>query len=199
MALKVLDVGGNNKKLQLPPFFAGWEHLLLDIRPGPDVDFVADARELQRLPAASFDGIFCSHNLEHYYEHDVPKVLAGFLHVLKPGSVVYLVVPDIQNVLTKMVQLRQEPDDVLYVSPVGPVRYCDVIFGFAREIASSGDDHYAHKIGFSPKLLDKTLQRAGYDWRMVRAVPENYEIHALAARQPLADWLAQAVNPPTSR
>lgn len=194
MQRKVLDVGGNHKQMELPPFFAGWEHLLLDIRPGPDVDFVADARELQRLPAAAFDGIFCSHNLEHYYEHEVPKVLAGFQHVVKPGGLVYIVVPDIQMVLRKMIQFSHEPDDVLYVSPAGPVRYCDVLFGYAPEIARSGNDHYAHKIGFSPKLLGKTLQRAGYDWVMIQPVPQLYEVHALASRLPLADWLTEAMN-----
>jgi len=81
--MKVLNVGGNNKSIPLPPYFKDFEHLLLDIDPRGKPDVVADARELDKLEAKQFDAIYCSHNLEHYYRHDVMKVLKGFHHVLK--------------------------------------------------------------------------------------------------------------------
>ena len=43
---KVLNVGGNNKSIALPPHYAGFEHLLLDIDPAGSPDIVCDAREL---------------------------------------------------------------------------------------------------------------------------------------------------------
>src|SRR5512141_1346388 len=71
----VLNVGGGTKAISIPDYFAGWRHDLLDIdsRGGPDI--VCDARELQKLPCGSYDAIYCSHNLEHYYRHDGLKVL----------------------------------------------------------------------------------------------------------------------------
>lgn len=80
---KVLNVGGNSKAIALPPIFDGYEHLLLDIDPTGKPDLLCDARELTSTPAAQYDAVYCSHNLEHYFRHDVPRVLAGFIHVLK--------------------------------------------------------------------------------------------------------------------
>jgi len=57
---KVLNVGGNSKAIPLPPEYAGWDHLLLDIDPKGNPDVVCDARELMTLPAAQFDAVYCS-------------------------------------------------------------------------------------------------------------------------------------------
>src|SRR6266567_113293 len=67
---RVLNVGGNNKKIQIPACFAGWEHVLLDIDPKGSPDIVCDARRMLTLPPSQFDAVYCSHNLEHYYKHD---------------------------------------------------------------------------------------------------------------------------------
>lgn len=73
--MKVLNVGGNSKNIQLPPYYKGFEHLLLDIDSRGKPDIVADARELDKLEHGLVDAVYCSHNLEHYYRHEVPKVL----------------------------------------------------------------------------------------------------------------------------
>jgi predicted SAM-dependent methyltransferase len=62
-----------------------------------------DARELLTLEAEQFDGIANSHNLEHYYRHDTPKVLKGFRHVLKKTGFAEIIVPDIQAVARSIV------------------------------------------------------------------------------------------------
>ena len=188
---RVLNVGGTSKQIALPPIFAGWEHHLLDIRPGPDVDLVMDARQLSTLAPGGYDAVYCHHNLEHYYEHEVPIVLAGFRHMLIPDGLVYVIVPDFLQVMQLMVQNGHEPDRVLYQSTGGPVRYCDIVYGFAAEIAHSGQDHYAHKMGFSPTRLEKTLRQAGFGWLLVKPVPESYEIHALASIDPLPLWIRE--------
>lgn len=87
---KVLNVGGNNKKIPLPPQYAGWEHVMLDIDPAGAPDVVCDGRELSTLPSATYESVYCSHNLEHYYHHEVHRVLAGFAHVLKQDGFVYI-------------------------------------------------------------------------------------------------------------
>ena len=66
---KVLNVGGNNKSIALPPHFAGWEHILLDIDRKGNPDIVLDARKLTQLAPAAYDAVYCAHNLEHYYRH----------------------------------------------------------------------------------------------------------------------------------
>ena len=175
---KVLNVGGNSKAIPLPPLFDGYEHLLLDIDPKGSPDLLCDARELQTTPGAQFDAVYCSHNLEHYHRHDVPKVLAGFVHVLKPDGFAHIRVPDISEVMKTAVQRGLEPDDVLYQSPAGPIEVLDVLYGWGKQIESSGVDFFAHKTGFSRALLTKVLSAAGF--QTVYTAVGNLEISAIA-------------------
>lgn len=175
---KVLNVGGNNKAISLPPQYAGFEHLLLDIDPRGAPDIVMDARNLASLDAGQFDAIYCSHNLEHYYRHDVRTVLAGFLHVLKDGGFAHLRVPDLQEVMRVTVERGLDVDDVLYQSPAGPIMVLDVLYGYHAEIEQSGQDFFAHKTGFTKRSLTNALQEAGFS--MVFSVTGNLEINALA-------------------
>ena len=175
---KVLNVGGNDKSIQLPPQYAGFEHLLLDIDPKVLPDIVCDARKLTTLEAGQFDAVYCSHNLEHYYRHDVPKVLAGFLHVLKEGGFAQIRVPDINEVMRATMERGLDIDDVLYQSPAGPIMVLDVLYGYGVEIERSGQDFFAHKTGFTQKSLLNALHRSGF--AKTYSMVGNLEISALA-------------------
>jgi SAM-dependent methyltransferase len=175
---KVLNVGGNDRSLiALPAEYAGFEHILLDIDPSVSPDILCDARELLTLDAGQFDAVHCSHNLEHYHRHDVPKVLAGFMHVLKDGGIAQIRVPDIAEVMRIAVERKLDIEDPIYQSTIGPISVHDVIYGHGREIERSGQDFYAHKTGFTPRLLSKFIHQAGFS-RMYSMVG-NLEIHAL--------------------
>lgn len=177
---KVLNVGGNNKAIPLPPHFATFEHLLLDIDAKGNPDFVCDARELSsRLDAAQFDAVYCSHNLEHYYRHDVAKVLTGFLHVIKDNGFIQIRVPDIGAVMQQMVAKNLDIDDVLYLSKAGPIMALDVIYGYGLEIEQSGQDFFAHKTGFTQKSLFNALLNAGFVEVFIIA-GDSLEINVLA-------------------
>jgi len=175
---RVLNVGGNNRAIPLPSHYAGFEHLLLDIDPKGSPDIVCDARELTSIEAAQFDAVYCSHNLEHYYRHDVPRVLAGILHVLKAGGFAQLLVPDMADVMRTTVERDLDIDDVLYESPAGPIMVLDVLYGYGVEIERSGQDFYAHKTGFTQKSLLAALQKAGFPKIYIRT--GNLEINAIA-------------------
>lgn len=175
---RVLNVGGNNKAIQLPPQYAEFEHVLLDIDPKGSPDIVCDARELTTLEAGQFDAVFCSHNLEHYYRHDVARVVAGFLHVLKEGGFAHIRVPDINEVMRVTIERGLDIEDVLYKSPAGPIMVLDVLYGYSVEIERSGQEFFAHKTGFTQKSLLKALQRAGFS--KTYSVVGNLEIIALA-------------------
>jgi hypothetical protein len=174
---RVLNVGGNNKDIPLPPQYAGWEHVLLDIDPRGNPDVVCDARELASLSGSEYESVYCSHNLEHYYRHDVGKVLAGFLHVLKTDGFVYIRVPDMARLMRDVVEKDLDIDDFLYESPAGPITVRDVIYGYGVEIERSGNDFYAHKTGFTDKSLRSILKAAGFPW--VFTALGNLEITAL--------------------
>ena len=183
---KVLNVGGNSKDIALPALYDGWEIVLLDIDPRGNPDVLCDARELSRLEGAEYDAVYCSHNLEHYYRHDVPRVLAGFRHVLKGDGFAHIRVPDMSELMRVVVQKRIDIDDVLYQSPAGPITVRDVIYGYGVEIERSGNDFYAHKTGFTEKSLQSMLHACGFTH--VYTGTGNLEVSAAAFKAPPAEY-----------
>ena len=175
---KVLNVGGNSKAIQLPAQYANFDQILLDIDTKGSPDIVCDARELTTLDATQFDAVYCSHNLEHYYRHDVSLVLSGFLHVLKDGGFAHIRVPDINEVMRVTIERGLDIDDKLYQSPAGPITVLDVLYGYSVEIEQSGQDFFAHKTGFTQKSLNSALQKAGFS--KIYSLVGNLEINAIA-------------------
>ena len=178
---RVLNVGGNSKAIPLPPQYAGWEHHLLDIDPTGRPDIVCDARELATLEPGQYDAIYCSHNLEHYYRHDVARVLAGFRHVLRPDGFAHIRVPDMGEVMRRVVDESLDIEDTLYQSGLGPITVLDVIYGYGRQIESSGCEFFAHKTGFTKKSLTQALVRGGFTH--VFASAASLEVAAYAFKQ----------------
>lgn len=175
---RVLNVGGGHEAITLPAPYLQFEVLRLDIDPTVSPDVLCDARELSRLEGGQFDAIYCAHNLEHYYRHDVPRVLAGFRHVLKDGGFAHVVVPDIAEVMRVVAQRQLDLEDVLYESPAGPIKVLDVLWGWSLQIERTGQDFFAHKTGFTPKSLKAAVEAAGF--QKVYQTTGNYEAHVLA-------------------
>jgi len=178
---RLLNVGGGSKDIDIPAQYDGWKHDLLDIDPKGKPDIVCDARELTSLAANGYDGVYCSHNLEHYYRHDAVNVLHGFCHVLKQDGFAHIRVPDIAGLMRIVAEQDMDIEDVLYQSPMGPITVRDVIYGYGIEIEQSGNDFYAHKTGYSQKSLRRLLNQCGFP--VVYMVSGNYEINALALMQ----------------
>lgn len=184
----VLNVGGNSKDIPIPEQYEGWGHVLLDIDAKGNPDVVCDARNLNDLPQATYDSVYCSHNLEHYYQHDVKKVLAGFLHVLKDDGFAYIRVPDMGVVMQTVVQRGMDIGDFLYQSPSGPIAVIDVIYGYGKEIERSGNDFYAHKTGFTQKSLMTVLHDAGFPIVFIHT--GELEVLAVAFKSEPSDYAA---------
>ncbi|MDT3734800.1 MAG: tetratricopeptide repeat protein [Denitratisoma sp.] len=173
-----MNVGGNSKEIQIPELYNGWQHFMLDIDPAVRPDVVCDARNLATLKGSAYDSVYCSHNLEHYFHHDVSRVLAGFLHVLKDEGFAYIRVPDMAELMRSVVRDGLDIEDVLYQSPAGPIAVMDVIYGLRTEIARSGNDFFAHKTGFTRKSLAAAVRKAGFPFIFTRT--GNLEITAVA-------------------
>jgi SAM-dependent methyltransferase len=179
---RVLNVGGGSKTIGIPEHYRGWQHLLLDVDARGEVDVVLDARDLELLEPGQIDAVYCSHNLEHYYAHDVRRVLAGFAHVLKPEGFVEIRVPDIEAVARAMLERGMDIEDTLYVAPVGPITVRDVFYGYGREIEQSGQDFYAHKTGFTRTSLTRALEGAGFTTVRTLEPLGGYEVRVAATR-----------------
>lgn len=182
----VLNVGGNSKDIPIPAEYNGWEHLLLDIDPRGKPDICCDARTLDTLDAGQFDAIYCSHNLEHYYRHDVFKVLRGFKHVLKDDGFAHIRVPDMMEVMKQTIDRGLDIDDVLYQSAAGPIAVRDVMYGWGAKIEQSGEEFFAHKTGFSKKSLNFVLATSGFPTTF--SFCDNLEVTALAFKGAPSDY-----------
>ncbi len=194
LSKKVLNVGGNNKAIAIPAFYAGWTHHLLDIDPAGKPDIVCDARKLEQLPAQDYDSIYCSHNLEHYYSHDVRKVLQGFYHLLKDDGFLNIRVPDMMTVMQRVVAENLDIEDVLYQSPAGPIKVKDVFYGLGTQIERSGCDFFAHKTGFSVKSLLSVLADCGFPYAFY--AQHSLEINAFALKSPPTEENSQLLQLP---
>jgi ubiquinone/menaquinone biosynthesis C-methylase UbiE len=136
-----------------------WSQALLDIDKNVKPDILCDAKDMTSIEPASFDAVYCSHNLEHFYKHDVPSVLRGFVHVLKNGGFAEVHVPDMQKLFELAVD--RDIDDVWYMAGQNPITFHDVMYGWGAQV-SQGNHYYCHKTGFSEKSLAKALTRAGF-------------------------------------
>lgn len=180
-ARRVLNVGGSSKAVALPPHFQDWDQLLLDIDPRGGADLVCDARALRgKVAANSFDAVYCSHNLEHYYRHDVDKVLQGFLHALRAEGFAEIRVPDIGELIKLLAKKDLDIEQEIYKAPVGSITAHDMIYGYAPEIAASGQDFYAHKTGFTRDSLLRALDSNGFDEIYFAPPLALLELHAFA-------------------
>lgn len=195
MQKKVLNVGGNSKSIAIPKHYDGWLHHLLDIDPTGKPDIVCDARHLEQIMGAEYDSVYCSHNLEHYYSHDVLKVLKGFHHILKNDGFIDIRVPDIQAVMQHVVQNNMDINDILYQSPSGSIAVKDVIYGFGKQIEESGQDFFAHKTGFSVKSLLAVLTECGFPH--IYHTVGNFEISVFATKQPPSKYVVKLLNLPS--
>lgn len=71
-----------------------WRVTNLDIVPRNVPNFVqGDVRDLSMFPDKSFQGIFCSHCLEHIPVQDVPKAMEEMRRVVKDPKHIYIVLP----------------------------------------------------------------------------------------------------------
>lgn len=152
----VLHVGCGTAPL--PPAYAGMQEVRLDIDPAVKPDVVGSILDIPLLPG-TVDMVYCSHNLEHVAEHEVPLALSEFYRVLKHGGKLVLDVPDVQAVAEAIPKVGLH--GTLYTAPCGPVTPADVLYGL-RSAVAGGNEFYAHKSGFTQDTLQDTLTKAQF-------------------------------------
>jgi hypothetical protein len=174
----ILNIGGGTVA---PPLeYRHWDVTLLDIDEAVHPDICLDARELTTLEPGQYDAVYASHVVEHFAECDVDKVLWGFYHILKPNGFADIHVPDAVAVM-KAVVGGLGLNDVLYTAPVGPIRACDVLWGWQAQIKRSGLSYYAHRFGFSRDTLGEALHSARFEYILIGRV--SYGLHAMAYKR----------------
>ena len=153
-----------------------WREVRIDIDPATVPDVVGSFTDMRSsISSGSFDAVWSSHSLEHLYSHEVPSALSEFRRILKSDGFALIRCPDLEVVAS--VLLDHGPDDVAYVSPIGPITPLDILFGHSASIAA-GKHHMAHKTGFTPARLGRMLLTAEFATVLTRT--ERFDLWALA-------------------
>ncbi len=158
---RVLDAGaGPKSNSRLHPIFAGWTVVRLDINPAVQPDIIGTITDLRaRIPNASFDAIWSSHNIEHLHTFEVPAALNEFKRILKPDGFAFMTCPDLEQI-GKLIA-GGDVERTIYQSPAGPINVLDMLFGHSASIAR-GNTYMAHNTGFTVNNLGAALQAAGF-------------------------------------
>ena len=138
---------------------------LLDIDGAVSPDLLCNLLDMPKLYPGKlnhYDAVYCSHNLEHYYAHEVPKVLHIFMSALKDGGSVEISVPNVKDLMRAMLATNLDIGDVWYRVGDAPITFHDVLYGYGPEMAG-GNIYYAHKCGFTGLSLWNALARAGFE------------------------------------
>ena len=69
----------------------------VDVNPFIRSDLWIDLRRGLPFRSSCVDAIYCCHTLEHFYEWDVRRILRECRRVLKPGSGIRIVTPDLRK------------------------------------------------------------------------------------------------------
>lgn len=157
-----------------------WSEKRLDIDPSVEPDIIGTMTDMSAVETGSVSAIFSSHNIEHLYPHEVPVALAEFHRVLDDTGFVVITCPDLKSVAALIADDKlTEP---AYVSPAGPIAPLDILYGH-RPAMAAGNLYMAHRCGFTQKVLQGTLQAAGFKHvaTMSRGAPA-FDLWALASK-----------------
>ncbi len=167
-----------------------WRELRLDIDVSVKPDVVGTMTDMRAVADASVDAVFSSHNIEHLYPHEVPVALAEFKRVLRDDGFVVITCPDLQSVCALVAQDRlAEP---AYVSPAGPIAPLDILYGH-RPAMARGNLYMAHRCGFTRKVLESTLQAAGFARVATKVRAQSFDLWAVASKAELDDASLRAL------
>jgi predicted SAM-dependent methyltransferase len=125
----------------------GWK--IVNLRAAPGVDYVADCTDLGAFADASVDDLYASHVLEHLpYLEKLPRALAEFHRVLKPGARARISVPDLDVLCRLFLDAKAQPNDRILVMRM--------MFGGQLD---ANDFHY---VGLSFDILAGLVRSAGF-------------------------------------
>ena len=188
-AKQLLNAGSGPAIGSMHPAFdpSVWTEVRIDIDPRTTPDRVGSIADMRGVAEdGSFDAIWCSHCIEHLHDHEVLPALREFRQILTDAGFAIVSCPNLDAVAKLVVS--EDIESVAYLSPAGPVRLLDMIFGHSPSI-EAGHVHMAHKTGFTGDRLGRLAVNAGFEARVLEG--ENHDLWA-ALMMPKSDAAALA-------
>jgi predicted SAM-dependent methyltransferase len=126
---------------------AGWS--ILNVQPGPHVDYIGECTDLSRFVDGSIDEVYASHVYEHLgYQQELPLALSEIHRILKPGGLLRIAVPDLDILCQLFVHPSLSLQDRFHVMRM--------IFGGQMDLFDF------HKVGLNWLILCDFLDKAGF-------------------------------------
>ncbi len=125
----------------------GWK--ILNVQPGPHVDFVGNCTDLEQFPNNSVSEIYASHVLEHLsYKGELKKTILEAHRILAPNGVFKISVPDFEVLCQMFLQ---------------PGLDIEQRFHIMRMIFGGQEDAFDfHRVGLTWDFLCHFLQQSGF-------------------------------------
>lgn len=135
-----LHIGGRVPK-------EGWK--ILNINPGPDVDFLGNCTDLSQFDDGSVAAVYASHVLEHLnYVEELPHTLNEINRILTPKGALYISVPDLECLIK------------LFIRP--EITFKDRFMIMRMMFGGQTDAYDFHKVGLTFEFLCGFLKGAGF-------------------------------------
>ena len=135
-----LHIGGEEAR-------PGWT--ILNVQDGPEVDTVADCRDLSQFEDGAVAEIYASHVFEHLgYLEGLPKALTECSRILCPGGKLRISVPDFEILCRLFLHPQLDTEQ----------RFAVMRIAFGGQT----DPYDYHMIGLTQEFLDDYLKVAGF-------------------------------------
>ena len=187
---RILNAGSGPGADAMHPAFdrSIWKEVRIDIDPRNAPDFVGSISDMRAVVEdESFDAIWSSHCIEHLHDHEALPALREFRRILSNDGFVIISCPNLEAIAKLVV--FEDIESVAYMSPAGPIRLLDMIYGHSRSI-ETGRAYMTHKTGFTSDRLGRLAVQAGFtEARVLEG--ENFDLWA-ALMMPKAEAPALA-------
>ncbi len=164
---RILDVGCGEDKYECEE----GETVTVDIREEVNPDYRCDIKSLP-FATSSFDIVHSSHVLEHMDRDDIDTALDEWIRVLKPDGEFRLVVPNLEWAAKKVIEDKIDN------------RALNVMYG------AQDNPYDFHKIGFTPKIIERMLKARGFRHMMFELI--GYNICVKATRKDIKKRAAKS-------
>lgn len=174
----LLHVGCGPERMAHTPFAgSGWRELRLDIDPAVAPDLVGSLTDLGAVADGSVDAVFSAHPLSISMPMRCPPPWPSSGGCWGRGGLTLITCPDLQAVAALVAEDRLlQP---AYISAMGPISPLDILYGHLASLAA-GSVYVAHRCGFTCKVLQATVQAAGFAQCCSLRRPRHFDLWLLA-------------------
>lgn len=130
-------------------------YINIDCRQSEATDLVAFAWNIAGVTPASVSSIYSRHMLEHLDPEDARRSIRHWFHLLTPGGMINVIVPDIEFHAQQLLGLKKSHFS-------DQIQHAFAAFWGWRDVERGGSREDAHRWGYTQNTMTDELQNAGF-------------------------------------